>query len=38
VSVKTSYTSPVAILPGYEYQWPFSVDVDAYVIAAPVRR
>ena len=38
VSVKTSYTSPVAVLPGYEYQWPFTVDVDAYVIAAPVRR
>jgi hypothetical protein len=33
VSVKTSYTSPVAVLPGYEYQWPFTVDVDA-----PVRR
>ena len=38
VSVKTSYTSPVAVLPGYEYQWPFTVDVDANVIAAPVRR
>ena len=38
VSVKTSYTSPVAVLPGYEYPWPFTVDVDAYVIAAPVRR
>ena len=38
VSVRTSYTSPVAILPGYEYRWPFTVDVDAYVLAAPVRR
>jgi hypothetical protein len=38
VSVQGAYTRPVAVLPGYEYQWPFTVDVDAYVIAAPVRR
>ena len=27
-----SYTKPVAVVPGYEYQWPFSVKVDGYVI------
>ena len=30
--------SRVAILPGYEYPWPFTVDIDAYPIAAPTRR
>jgi hypothetical protein len=34
--VESSYITPVALLPGYEYQWPFSLDVDAYVIALPV--
>jgi hypothetical protein len=32
--VESPYTTPVAVLPGYEYQWPFSVDVDAHVIAS----
>jgi hypothetical protein len=30
--IEASYTKPVAVLPGYEYQWPFSVKVDGYVI------
>ena len=30
--IDLSYTKPVAIVPGYEYQWPFSVKVDGYVI------
>jgi hypothetical protein len=24
-----SYTMPIAVLPGFEYQWPFTMDVDA---------
>ena len=38
ISVQGSYTKPVAVLPGYEYPWPFTVDVDAYPLATPVRR
>ena len=30
--IETSYTKPVALFPGYEYQWPFSLKVDAFVI------
>ena len=30
--IEASYTKPIAILPGYEYQWPFSLKVDGYVI------
>ena len=33
--VEGSYVTPVAVLPGYEYQWPFSMAVDAYVVAPP---
>ena len=33
--IESSYIAPVAVLPGYEYQWPFKMDVDAYVIAPP---
>ena len=33
-----SYSTPVAVLPGYDYQWPFDVNVDAYVVAPPTRR
>ena len=32
-TVEGSYKMPVAVLPGYEVQWPFSVQIDAYVIA-----
>jgi hypothetical protein len=27
------YKKPVALVPGYEYQWPFTLSVDGYVIA-----
>jgi hypothetical protein len=37
-AVQASFTKPVAILPGYDYPWPFTVDIDAYVIAPPTRR
>src|SRR5882724_6310109 len=30
-----SYTTPIAVLPGYEYKWPFSVDIDAYAAVPP---
>jgi hypothetical protein len=32
--IEATYTKPVAVLPGYEYQWPFSLKVDGYVINA----
>ena len=34
--VDGSYTKPVALLPGYEYRWPFSLNVDGFVIV-PVK-
>ena len=37
-AVEGSYKKPVTLFPGFDYQWPFSVDVDAYVIAPPTRR
>jgi hypothetical protein len=37
-AVHASYTKLVAILPGYDYAWPFTVDIDAYVIATPGTR
>jgi len=33
--VESPYTAAVPVLPGYKYQWPFKVDVDAYVIVPP---
>jgi hypothetical protein len=36
-TVEGSFTKPVAVLPGYEYAWPFTVDIDAYVIVPPVK-
>jgi len=30
--IQATYTKPVAVLPGYEYQWPFSMKADGYVI------
>ena len=30
--IEASYTKPVAVLPGYEYQWPFSLKVDGYIL------
>jgi hypothetical protein len=37
-SVRGSYKQAVAMLPGFEYQWPFTIDLDAYPIAPPTRR
>lgn len=34
--IEGSYTKPVAVLPGYEYPWPFSLKVDGFVIV-PVK-
>ena len=36
-TIEGTYKMPVAVLPGYEVQWPFSVDIDAYVIAPPTK-
>ena len=33
--VEGSYKTPIAVLPGFEYQWPFSVDIDAYAAVPP---
>ncbi len=30
-----AYTKPVAVFPGYEYQWQFSLNVDGYVLVPP---
>ncbi len=30
--IEGSYTKPIAFLPGVEYQWPFSINVDGFVI------
>ena len=34
--VEASFTQPISLLPGYQYPWPFSMIVDAYVIT-PVK-
>ena len=34
--VEASFTSPISVLPGYQYPWPFSMTVDAYTIT-PVK-
>jgi hypothetical protein len=36
--VDAAYKKRVAVLPGYEYAWPFTISVDAYVIVPPTRR
>jgi hypothetical protein len=33
--VESSYTASVPVMPGYKYQWPFKVEVDAYAIVPP---
>ena len=33
--VEAKYTKPIAVVPGYEVQWPFSLSVDGFVIAPP---
>ena len=30
--VEAKYKKPIAIVPGYDVQWPFSLDVDGFVI------
>ena len=37
-AIHGSYKQGVAMFPGFEYQWPFSIDLDAYPIAPPTRR
>jgi len=34
--VETSYKRPVELVPGYTYQWPFTMRVDVFT-TAPVR-
>jgi hypothetical protein len=34
--VEASFTQPISVLPGYQYPWPFSMTVDAFLIT-PVR-
>jgi hypothetical protein len=36
--VDGAYKQRVAVLPGYEYAWPFTIGVDAYAITTPTRR
>jgi hypothetical protein len=33
--VHTSYVRPVELLPGFIYQWPFTLNVDTYTIPPP---
>ena len=37
-AIRGSYKQRVAMFPGFEYQWPFNIDLDAYPIAPPTRR
>jgi hypothetical protein len=30
--VETAYTRPLSFLPGFTYQWPFSLKVDTFVL------
>ena len=30
--IDLNYTKPVTVVPGFDYQWPFSVKADGYVI------
>jgi len=30
--VEAKYTKPIAVVPGYEVQWPFALDVDGFVL------
>ena len=32
IYIETSYKKAVPVLPGYQYQWPFTVTVDGFVI------
>ena len=37
-AIRGSYKQRVAMFPGFDYQWPFNIDLDAYPIAPPTRR
>jgi hypothetical protein len=30
--VRGAYTRPIELLPGFKYEWPFTVDVDTFVV------
>jgi len=30
--IESKYTKPIAVFPGYERQWPFSLNADGYLI------
>jgi hypothetical protein len=34
--IEGAYTKPITLLPGYEYPWPFSLNVDGFVLV-PVK-
>jgi hypothetical protein len=34
ILINASYTKPVDLLPGFQYQWPFTLAVDAVVLNA----
>jgi hypothetical protein len=37
-SIQGSFTKPIAVVPGFDYAWPFDMNVDAYIVAAPTPR
>jgi hypothetical protein len=37
-AIRGAYKQGIAMFPGFEYQWPFNIDLDAYPIAPPTRR
>ena len=37
-SVQGSFKKAVMLVPGFDYEWPFSVEIDAYPIVPPTRR
>ncbi len=32
--VRGAYKRPIDLLPGFTYQWPFTVDIDTFVVEA----
>jgi hypothetical protein len=34
--IQANYSKPVAVVPGYEYQWPFSVKADRPFVNNPL--
>ncbi|HEV8346398.1 MAG TPA: hypothetical protein VGQ16_07485 [Vicinamibacterales bacterium] len=33
--VKGSYIQPIDVVPGFTYNWPFSVDIETFILAPP---